>query len=149
MFTNKFNLKSCLSVLFLSTAAILGVQQSIEAQDITISEVTSSEALLHQVAEIMNQRLPMMVDRDTRWDTSYAGPGKSLSYNYTLVKYSAASIDGHVFAQNVHGMLTQKVCNDPSTVIFPQEGVLLNFNYYDNSRNLIAQVKVKPSDCGY
>ena len=152
MFTKKFSLKSCLSIVFLSAAASFGVQQSIQAQstkDITLSEVTSSEAFLHQVAEMMNQRLPMMVDDDTRWDASFAGPGKSLSYNYTLMNYSAANIDGYVFAKNAHAMLTESVCNDPSTVIFPQEGVLLGFNYYDNARNLIARVKVQPSDCGY
>lgn len=149
MFTTKFSLKSFLSILLLSGATTIGIQLPIQAESTTLSEVTSSENFLHQVANMMNQRLPVMVDRDTRWDASYAGPGKSLSYNYTLVNYSAANIDGSLFARNAHILLTERVCNEPSTVIFPQEGVLLNFNYYDNTRNLIARVKVQPSDCGY
>ncbi|MGD1919083.1 MAG: hypothetical protein ACFCAD_09410 [Pleurocapsa sp.] len=133
----------------MSGATSIGIQSPIQAENITISEVTSSESFLHQIANTMNKRLPIMVDRDTRWDASFAGPGKSLSYNYTLVNYSAANIDGSLFAHNAHVLLTERVCNEPTTVIFPQEGVLLNFNYYDNTRNLIARVKVTPSDCGY
>jgi len=91
--------------------------------------------------------LPMMVDGDTRWDSSIAGPGKVFSYKYTLLNLSANQIDGAQFAKNVHPTLTNLICNNPATQIFPDNDVLLNFNYYGKGNNLIARVKVTPTDC--
>ena len=149
MFTTKLKVKSFVSLLLLTGVASFGFQQSGKAQNTAFSKILETESFLQQTADTMNQRLPMMVDNDTQWDSSSAGPGKSLNYNYTLVNYSASQIDGYVFAKNARVLLTEKVCNEPSVVIFPKEGVLLNFNYFDNTRNLIARVKVEPSDCGY
>lgn len=149
MFAKKFGLKSLCSLLILAGVTGIGIQSPLKAENMTLSEAIGSEGFLHQTANIMNQRLPMMVDRDTRWDASFAGPGKSLSYNYTLINYSANNLNGSLFAKNAHAMLTERICNDASVIMFPQQGVLLNFNYYDNTRNLIARVKVEPADCGY
>ena len=149
MFATKFRIAPFLSLVLLTGVASIALPKSTQAESIVIAEATTSENFLHQTANAMNRVLPMMVDNNTRWDSSYAGPGKSLSYNYTLVNYSAANIDGTVFAKNARGLLTKTICNEPSTAIFPQEGVLLNFNYYDKTRNLIARVKVEPADCGY
>ena len=151
MFATNFKVKSFVSLLLLTGVASIGLPKSIKAENknIVIAEATTSEDFLHQTVNLMNRVLPMMVDGNTRWDSSYAGPGRSLSYNYTLVNYSAANIDGSLFAKNVRVLLKDKVCNEPTIAVFPQEGVLLNFNYYDNTRNLIARVKVEPSDCGY
>lgn len=148
MFATKFKIEHFVSLVVLTSVASIGLPKSTTAE-IVIAEATTSEDFLHQTANTINRVLPMMVDNNTRWDSSYAGPGRSLSYNYTLVNYSAANIDGSVFARNARGILTEKVCNEPTIAIFPQEGVLLNFNYYDNTRNLIARVKIEPSDCGY
>lgn len=141
MFIAKMNAKSWLGIALLASATTLGWQASTKAEQKNISD------LLVQTAKMMNQNLPMMIDQDTQWDSSFAGPGKMLSYNYTLVNYSATEIDGPQFIKNIRPPLTNMICTNPATQIFPQEGVLLNFNYYDNTRNLIARVKVAPNDC--
>lgn len=143
MFNAKIKAKSLLGIALLASTATLGWQASTKAEQDNISEI------LVQTANMMNQNLPMMIDQDTQWDSSFAGPGKMLSYNYTLVNYSATQIDGMQFIKNIRTPLTNTICTNPATQIFPQEGVLLNFNYYDNTRNLIARVKVAPSDCDY
>lgn len=137
---------------FNSTAkSLLGVAVVASATAILPSpaqaEINNISELLVETANMMNQSLPMMIDQDTRWDSSFAGPGKMLSYKYTLVNYSASQIDGVQFANNIRNPLTETICSNPATQIFPDNGVLLNFNYYDNSRNLIARVKVAPGDC--
>lgn len=40
----------------------------------------SVEEALGKVSNQINSRLPMTVDRDTRWDSSLAGPGRSITY---------------------------------------------------------------------
>ena len=147
MFATKFKAKSFVNLLLLTSVASIRLPKSVKAE--IMAEATTSEDFLHQTVNVMNRALPMMVDNNTRWDSSYAGPGKTLSYNYTLVNYSAANIDGSLFAKNARTFLIDKVCNEPTIAVFPHEGVLLNFNYYDNARSLIARVEVEPSDCGY
>lgn len=143
MITTKIKAKSLIGIALLSAMTTIGWQSAAKAGQENISE------LLVQTANMMNKNLPMMIDQDTQWDSSFAGPGKMLSYNYTLINYSATQIDGTEFAKNVRAPLADTICTNPATQIFPQEGVLLNFNYYDNTRNLIARVMVEPSDCGY
>ena len=141
MLTSKIKAKSLLGITLAASAGAIAFQSPAQAEISNISEI------LVQTADMMNQTLPMMVDRDTRWDSSFAGPGKTLSYKYTLVNYSANQIDGTQFARNIQPTLTNMVCTNPATQIFPDNGVLLNFNYYDKTSNLIARVKVTPSDC--
>ncbi|MEL6578933.1 MAG: hypothetical protein AAFQ14_04220 [Cyanobacteria bacterium J06621_12] len=141
MFTSKIKAKSLLGV------ALAACTTAIAFQSPTQAEISNMSEILVQTADMMNQQLPMMIDLDTRWDSSFAGPGKVMSYKYTLVNHSANNIDGRQFAQNIHPTLTNLICNNPTTQIFPDNGVLLNFNYYDKSSNLIARVKVTPNDC--
>lgn len=141
MFIFKTKAASLLSVTLAASSTMIPWQSPLRAEINNISE------LLVQTSKIMNQSLPMMVDEDTRWDSSFAGPGKTLSYKYTLVNYSANQIDGRQFAKNIRTPLTDSICKNPATQVFPENGVLLNFNYYDNTRNLIATVKITPNDC--
>jgi hypothetical protein len=141
MFINTFKPKSLLSIALLASTVTVSSQGVVKAQSEDISEI------LVQTAEIMNKSLPMMVSPGVQWDSSVAGPGKKLSYEYTLVDYSVDEIDGKEFAQNISQSITNEICTNPMTQIFPENGVLLNFNVYDNSHNLITQVEVENSDC--
>lgn len=141
MITAKIKIKSLLALTIATCTTAIAFQSPIKA------EISNMSEILVETADMMNQRLPMMVDQYTRWDSSFAGPGKTLSYKYTLVNHSANQIDGTQFAKNIHPTLTNLICNNPATQIFPDNGVLLHFNYYDQSSNLIARVKVTPNDC--
>ena len=141
MFISQIKAKSFFGVTLAACAAAIAFPSSTQAEIGNMSEI------LVQTADMMNQQLPMMVDPDTRWDSSFAGPGMAMSYKYTLVNHSANNINGAQFAKNVHPTLTDLICNNPVTQVFPDNGVLLNFNYYDKSSNLIARVKVTPDDC--
>ncbi|MEM8675951.1 MAG: hypothetical protein AAGF83_19075 [Cyanobacteria bacterium P01_G01_bin.67] len=141
MFTFNPTAKSLLGVAVAASTTAIAFLAPAKAETNNISK------LLVETANMMNKSLPMMVDQDTRWDSSFAGPGKMLSYKYTLINYSASQIDSVQFANNIRTPLTDTICNNPATQIFPENGVLLNFNYYDNARNLIARVNVAPGDC--
>ena len=49
-------------------------------------------------AREINKKLPMMVGTETRLDSTTAGPGRILAYNYTLVNYSASQLDASSLA---------------------------------------------------
>jgi hypothetical protein len=48
---------------------------------------------LVRVAAGLSQRLPKMLDSETRWDSVTAGPGEKLTYTYTLVNHPAGELD--------------------------------------------------------
>ena len=98
-------LKSFLGITLLVTMAATGWQSSARAETDGISQMIGSEEFLKMTADMMNSSLPMMLDEDTQWDSSYAGPGKMLTYNYTLVNYSASQIDGLMFANSIRSTL--------------------------------------------
>ena len=125
----------------------IGWQPSSKAEQKTAFGNLYSEEFLTQVSSMMNTTLPMMVEEGVQLDSSYAGPGKTLNYNYTMLDYSASQIDGKMFANTIRHDLTNTICTTPETQIFPNNGVLLNFNYYDRDRSLITRVEVAPTDC--
>lgn len=139
--------KSLLSMALLVGVVATGWQSPAKAEPESISSLVGSEKFLKMTADMMNSSLPMMIDEGTQWDSAYAGPGKMLTYNYSLVNYSASQIDGSLFAKNIKATVTDTICTTPATQIFPDNGVVLNFHYYDNTRNLIARVNVAPQDC--
>ncbi len=145
MFVAKIQKKSFLGIALITStiALVVGLATSVQAESEDIS------AILVQTADMMNANLPMMIDQDTQWDSSVAGPGKTLTYNYTLLNYSSTEIDTEQFSSNIHEALVGTVCTVPVTKILPENGVLLNFNYYDSEHKLITKVQVPPSDCGY
>ena len=146
MFKITAKVRSFLSMTLLVTMAA-SWQSPAKAEQDSVSQMIGSEEFLKMTADMMNSSLPMMLDEGTQWDSSYAGPGKMLTYNYTLVNYSASQVDGSMFANSIRPSLTDTICTTPATQIFPDNGVMLNFHYYDNTRNLIARVNVAPEDC--
>ena len=128
-------------------ATTIGWQPSSKAEQKTALGNLYSEEFLTQVSKMMNSTLPMVVEEGVRWDSSYVGPGKTLNYNYTMLNYSASEIDGKMFANTIRPDLTNTICTTPETRLFPNNNVLLNFNYYGRDRNLITRVEVAPSDC--
>ncbi|MEY4520571.1 MAG: hypothetical protein RLZZ499_3171 [Cyanobacteriota bacterium] len=147
MFTSKIKVKSWWGIALLTAIVTIVSPSSVKAEQDNMFEMIGSEDFLQMTAKMMNSSLPMMVDADTQWDSSSAGPGKTLSYNYTLINYSTTNIDSSLFANNIRSTMTKTVCTTPAIQIFPDNGVSLNFNYYDNTRNLIAKIQVAPSDC--
>ena len=49
------------------------------------------QALMATASQI-NKGLPMMVDKETRLDTTMPGPDKTIIYRYTLINMSAADV---------------------------------------------------------
>lgn len=139
--------KSLLGTTLLVCMATIGWQSSSKAEQKTAFGNLYSQEFLTQISNMMNSTLPMMVEEGVQWDSSYVGPGKTLNYNYTMLDYSASQIDATVFANTIRHDLTSTICTTPETKLFPDNNVLLNFNYYDRDRSLITRVEVAPNDC--
>lgn len=145
--TSKIKVKSFWNIALLAGMAIASGQSSVRAEpDNKLGEM-GSEQFLQTIAKMMNSSLPMMVDENVRWDSSSADPGKTLSYNYTLINTSAKDVYSSMFISNIRKSVTNDICQVPASQTFSDHGISLNFNYYDMSHKLITKVEVDPKNC--
>ena len=96
-----------------------------------------------------NARLPMMMDKETRWDTSSAGPGLELKYYYTVVNYRADQINSSQIKQYQWQVTKEKVCSARELKTFWKNGVTLKYNYKGKDGRYVMDFAVTPEQCGY
>ncbi|MEL6494414.1 MAG: hypothetical protein AAFQ41_04725 [Cyanobacteria bacterium J06623_7] len=142
MFTSKIKASSCLGIGLAACVGAIAFQAPTRAQ-----KVANISQVLVEASDFINLNLPMTLDPSVRWDSSSAGPGKIMNYNYTLLGYSADSIDGTLFARQFRPVVSSILCNESSSKIFRDNDVALKVNIYDNSQNLITRVQVTPTEC--
>ena len=138
----QFKATSVVGVCLAACATAIAVQSPTQAQ-----KVRNISQLLAEASGVINQQLPMNIDPTVRWDSTSAGPGKLMNYNYTLTAYSAAELDGNAFRQQFRPFVNNMLCNEPSSKVFRDNNVSLNINVYDNRRSLVSRVKVSPAEC--
>lgn len=103
------------------------------------------EALLKTANEI-NSKLPMMVDSDTRLDST-AGLNKSFRYNYTLVNHTSSSVSASDLESALGQRLINKVCTSKETQVFVKNGVTFSYAYFGNDGKQVTVISVTPSQC--
>lgn len=94
-----------------------------------------------------NKSLPMMVDSDTRLDTTIAGPGKEWTYMYTLVATDVKGITNEKINEVMGDKLRNSVCTMKEMEIFVRNEVTMKYKYRDNDGNYLGEVVVTPGDC--
>lgn len=101
-------------------------------------------ATLQKTASEINATLPMMVDSETRLDTTLV-LDETFVYNYTLIHYNA----GQITDKDINTFLATNILNKYCTTdnSFAKMGVASNYNYYGNDAKLIGVVKVTPQQC--
>lgn len=145
MFSFKFPIKRILGITVIANALVFGVQNNLKAQqqDAVFMNV------LTQAVNTMNDSLPMMIDRDVRWDSSSIVPGETMVYDYTLINYSSAQLDPTMFSQIITQTAVNEACTHPSLQIVYENGMSIQYNYYSNDDYLITNVEITPAECGY
>lgn len=139
MFSSKVKAKLLLGIGFTACIGVVVFQPGAIAQSLSKK--------LSVLSEIENQNLPRMAGREIRVDSAFAGPGKKFGYNFTLVNYSAAQIDGTKFARRLHPVAVQKLCSSSYAGFFREHKVTMEIRIYDKSRSLVGRSKVSPSKC--
>jgi hypothetical protein len=108
-------------------------------------EATIDAALLHTASE-MNKTLPMMVDAETRLDST-TGINRTIRYNYTMVNYTVADLDPAQFKQSMEPTIVNKVCTTKEMQVFVRNKVPVSFAYYDKQGKQITVITVPSSSC--
>jgi hypothetical protein len=118
--------------MLISSSTALG-SESIEAQ------------LKHTAAEAMKS-LPMMVSDDVQ-GTSIAAVGKTLMnrYNFTSKKSSLASVSALKSEYYINSV--NAACTNPDTLRALNNGVFLEYQFYDSINEFVMQYTIDASTC--
>ena len=101
---------------------------------------------LLQTADEMNKNCPMMIDHDTQLDNTIAGPGKLLTYNYTLVNYTGAELDLVGMEKNMTTYLITYVKNHKEMKSLRKAGVIFKYIYKDKNGIFLFEITVGPNE---
>jgi hypothetical protein len=135
----------CHKRFYVIMAVIIGICVGISTF-IHLQHSESVEEKLAQTSKHLNARLPMNVDSDTRWDTTAPGPGKCLTYCYTLVNVSKNEINLGEVTAKIKPKLLLYYRTSPDMKLFKENRVTLRFMFKDKVGETVTLIEVSPDD---
>jgi hypothetical protein len=120
--------------------------QSTKSAESTRSESMTIEDLL-AAANRLNSQLPMMIDSNTRIDSTMALTNK-FQYNYTILSESSQEIDAEEYIKSIEPSVINKTCNLEDNLSFVNVGVTMDFVYRTIDGVRIGTISVTPEKCG-
>jgi len=106
----------------------------------------SIEQKLVETSKNLNARLPVNVDSETRWDSTFAGPGTCLTYCYTLVNLSKSEVDPNEITLRMKPKLLEAYKTSPDMALFRDKHVTVRFQYKDKAGESVTVIEVSPAD---
>lgn len=152
-------LKKILSILGVVIALIFWtiggkIGQEI-GQEVSKSSLTKEELQLEllkgfeKAAKQINATTPMIIDKETRLDRVIAGPGALITYNSTLLNYTASQIDSTWLQINLRNSVKNSVCTNKEMKKSLEYGGKYKYSYSGKDRQLIGSFIIDGNDCGY
>jgi len=126
-----------------------GLDSSSIAFAATRHNETQFEKGLVQFSNQANKSLPMTIDRNTRLDSTVAGPGNRLTYFYTLTNHSASQVNPPSFRTQHAPRIKQTVCGSSDMQSLMKKGMTAVYIYRTNDGKEVMRLDFAPSDCGY
>ena len=132
--------------LILAIAVSVLVKDYIKHND-KVHEVDKLESLLKQTSDNINQRCPIMVDSETRLDsTSISYINKELFYYYTLINLSKEDTDIEYFSHIIDSIVKQNVRTNKDLEPMKQNEITMSYIYKDRLGNVLSNVSVGSND---
>lgn len=101
---------------------------------------------LFEVSKQVNQNLPMMLDAETRIDTTIPMAGKTFQYVYTLVNYSRGEIDIEAFKEVMRPQIVNSIKTSTDMKTFRENQVTMVYLYRDKDGNEVAKFTILPDE---
>ncbi len=104
------------------------------------------DQVLVELSKKINATLPMQIDRETRIDTTAAGPGNRITYFFTLVNLMSDVVDSAEFIETKRKELINGYRTNPSMAELRRRQVELIYQYRDKNGSVVATIVVSPKD---
>ncbi len=140
-----------------STAVTLAIVLGLLINDTDYNELDSSYAaideetqdinsLLLAIANETNKDLPVMVDAETRLDSTLGASGE-FAYKYTLVNLAFEEIDQDYFYETMQPILINSVCSTEEMGFFVEQAIPVKYLYYGKNGKQISSILITPDQC--
>jgi hypothetical protein len=141
---------TALALTFIFTVSIVsnrGLAQ--EPTRVVFSEAQKKEMedILIENSKKINKGLPIMIDTETRLDSTLA-IGMQMHYKGTMINLLSEQIDKNIFWKNMNEKLIKNYKSDNNMMLMMRAGLVCFYNYFDKDGFLIAQVRIDGKMCG-
>lgn len=126
-------------------AVVIGISIGVSTF-IHLQRSNSVEEKLVQTSKNLNARLPLNVDSETRWDTTVPGPGRCLTYCYTLINVSKKEIDPAELTAKIRTKLLLYYKTNPEMKLFRDNRVTVHYLFKDKLGETVTSIDVTPDD---
>jgi hypothetical protein len=110
------------------------------------SNQNSFDKMLVETANQINQNTPMIVDSETRLDSTLALPGKRFTYYFTLYNYTIDEIDAEDFEKSMRPNMLNNLKTSPDMNVFRNNNVDLQYIYRDKNGMEIVNIEINHKD---
>ena len=104
------------------------------------------ELFLKGVVKVTNKQSPIMIDAETKLEKA-SSEGKTLTFHYTLVNYTADGFNTQIFEQTMMPALLKQTCANSSLRNVVNKGGMIVFQYNGKDQNGVSSMNIKESDC--
>jgi hypothetical protein len=101
---------------------------------------------LVEAANQINKNLPIMVDSETRLDSTMALPNKKFTYIYTLINYTQEEIDSDELKELLEPNILNNIKTNSDLEEFRENKVTMVYLYKDKTGNEILKLEYSYND---
>jgi hypothetical protein len=128
-----------LSAIISSVIGTVGISE-------VFSRPSNADILLKQTSTELNKKLPKMIDKETRLDSTFPAPNNTFVYKYTLVNILAKDYDSNVVKSKVRQSALQNYKTNPVMKPFRDLSVNLKYQYFDKKGTFFMDFDISPKD---
>jgi len=133
-------------LIFLFVGLVLGQLSSKYIFDDFLCNKSYIDKELAQAANEINKHFPMMVDSETRVDSTIALPGKTFQYFCTLINYSKDQLDAEDLESRLRPMVLNNMKTSSDMEYFRNNEVTMVFVYRDKDGKEFLKLTFDPNE---
>jgi len=144
--SNKKRLKTATIVIIAVASALGTVGGRLLFEKLHGTDSVTFNGTLIKVADELNRNLPIMVDRNTRLDSTMALPDGKFVYLYTIIGLDETAINKETFADRMRPKLINNYRTEESMKTFRENNMQLLYKYKTEKGESIADITISPRD---
>ena len=98
-----------------------------------------------ELSSELNKRMPIVVDKETRLDSTAPGPSKTLSYQYTLLNFDGVKVEEKELSE-IRTRARANYQTNPAMKSLREMGVTLRYRYNNKSGAFVGEFSLTPKD---
>lgn len=131
-------MRNTFSTLFMILSMVLMIQCT--------SEGRALNKMLNEMANDLNESVPVMLDQYTRFDGASVTPENIFRYHYTVLNTTNPDSLVANGLKSLKADIQMELSTNPQLQVFKQNNVVLEYVYMDEENRIIRSLQIHPED---